>query len=184
MKIDTKLYEEKMKKSVGVYSESLSSIRAGRANVAVLNGIEVSYYGTPTAINQMAEVKATDPRTLAITPWDASTLKEIEKAILASDIGITPVNDGKTIRLSFPQLTEERRKDLSKQISKMGEEAKVSIRNIRREANDKIKEMKKNSEMNEDEAKQSEKLTQDITDKYIKEIDAVTSAKEKEIMSI
>lgn len=184
MKIDTKVYEEKMKKSVAVYADSLSSIRAGRANVAVLNGIEVPYYGTPTAINQMAEVKATDPRTLAITPWDMSTVKDIERAILASDVGITPVNDGKTIRLSFPQLTEERRKELSKQISKMGEEAKVAIRNIRREANDKIREMKKNSEINEDEAKQSEKLTQDLTDKYIKEIDSVTSAKEKEIMSI
>lgn len=184
MKLDTKIYEEKMKKSISVYSESLGSIRAGRANISVLHGIEVSYYGTPTAINQMAEVKATDARTLAITPWDMTTLKSIEKAILASDIGITPVNDGKTIRLAFPQLTEERRRELSKQISKMGEEAKVAIRNIRREANDKIKDMKKNSEMNEDEAKASEKLTQDLTDKYIKEVDAVTSEKEKEIMSI
>ena len=184
MKIDTKLYEEKMKKTVSVYSESLTVIRAGRANTAVLKGIEVPYYGTPTAINQMAEVKAVDPRTLAITPWDMTTLKDIEKAILASDVGITPINDGKVIRLSFPQLTEERRKELSKQISKMGEEAKVAIRNIRREANEKIKDMKKNSEMNEDEQKQSEKMTQEITDKYIKEIDKVTADKEKEIMEI
>ncbi len=184
MKIDTKVYEEKMKKSVAVYEESLSTIRAGRANSAVLKGVEVSYYGSPTAINAVADVKVTDARTIAITPWDASLLKEIEKAILASDVGITPVNDGKTIRLAFPQLTEERRKELTKQISKMGEEAKVAIRNIRREANDKIKEMKKNSEMNEDDAKASEKLTQDLTDKYIKVIDGVTAAKEKEIMEI
>jgi ribosome recycling factor len=184
MKLDTNIYEEKMKKSVSVYSESLTVIRAGRANTAVLKGVEVSYYGTPTPINQMAEVKAVDPRTLSITPWDMTTLKDIEKAILASDIGITPVNDGKVIRLSFPQLTEERRKELTKQISKMGEEAKVAIRNIRREANDKIKEMKKNSEMNEDEQKQCEKQTQDLTDKYIKEIDKVTEEKEKEIMEI
>ena len=184
MKLDTKIFEEKMKKSVAVYEESLSSVRAGRANVAVLHGIEVSYYGTPTAINQMAEVKVTDARTLSITPWDSSTLKEIEKAILASDLGITPVNDGKTIRLAFPQLTEERRKELTKQISKMGEEAKVAVRNIRREANDKIKDMKKANEINEDEVKQSEKLTQDLTDKYIKVIDSVTDAKEKEIMAI
>lgn len=184
MKLDTKIYEEKMKKSVAVYSESLSSIRAGRANTAVLKGIDVSYYGVPTAIHAMAEVKATDARTIAITPWDMTTLKEIEKAILASDIGITPVNDGKTIRLSFPQLTEERRKELTKQVAKMGEDAKIAIRNIRREANEKIKEMKKNSELNDDEVKQSEKLTQDITDKYVKEIDGITADKQKEIMAI
>lgn len=173
-----------MKKSVAVYNDNLTTIRAGRANTSVLKGIEVSYYGTPTAINQMAEVKATDARTISITPWDMTTLKDIERAILASDVGITPINDGKTIRLSFPQLTEERRRELSKQISKMGEDAKVAIRNIRREANDRIKEMKKNSEINEDEQKQAEKQTQDLTDKYIKEIDKVTSDKEKEIMEI
>lgn len=184
MKLDTKIYEDKMQKSVAVYDESLSSIRVGRANTAVLKGVMVSYYGTPTAINQMAEVKATDPRTLTITPWDMTTLKDIEKAILASDVGITPVNDGRTIRLSFPQLTGDRRKELSKQVSKMGEEAKVAIRNIRREANDKIKEMKKNSEINEDEQKQCEKQTQDLTDKYIKEIDKITDAKSKEIMEL
>lgn len=184
MKLDTKVYEEKMKKSVQVYEESLTTIRAGRANTAVLKGINVSYYGVPTAINAVAEVKTTDARTITITPWDSSTLKEIEKAILTSDVGITPVNDGKTIRLAFPQLTEDRRKELKKQISKMGEDAKVAIRNIRREANDEIKDMKKNSLLNEDEAKQSEKLTQDLTDKYIKEIDNVTAAKQKEIMEI
>lgn len=184
MKLDTAPFEEKMKKSIAVYKESLDTIRAGRANASVLHGIEVEYYGTPTAINQMAEVKVTDPRTLAITPWDATTLKSIEKAILASDLGITPVNDGKVIRLGFPQPTEERRREMTKQISKMGEEAKVSVRNIRREAIDKAKDMKKNSEMTEDEQKQSEKACQDLTDKYIKEIDAVTDAKNKEIMSV
>ncbi len=184
MNIDTKLYEDKMKKSVAVYEEKLSSVRAGRANTAVLKGIEVSYYGTPTAINQMAEVKVTDPRTLSVTPWDVTTLKEIEKAILASDLGITPVNDGKTIRLAFPQLTEERRRELSKQIAKMGEDAKVSVRNIRREANDKIKEMKKDGELNEDEVKHSEKQIQELTDKYIKILDGVSAEKEKEIMEI
>ncbi len=184
MKLDTAPFEERMKKSITVYKESLESIRAGRANAAVLRGIEVEYYGTPTAINQMAEVKVTDPRTLAITPWDASTLKNIEKAILASDVGITPVNDGKVIRLSFPQPTEERRREMTKQIAKMGEEAKIAIRNIRRDAIDKAKDMKKNSEMTEDEQKQSEKSCQDLTDKYIKEIDTVTEAKNQEIMSV
>ena len=184
MKLDTKAYEEKMKKSVAIYSDSLTVIRAGRANTSVLKGVEVSYYGTMTPINQMAEVKAIDARTLTITPWDMTTLKDIEKAILASDIGITPISDGRVIRLGFPQLTEERRRELTKQISKMGEEAKVAIRNIRREANEEIKEMKKNSEINEDEQKQCEKQTQDLTDKYIKEIDKVTADKEKEIMEI
>lgn len=132
----------------------------------------------------MAEVKTSDARTLTIQPWDASTLKDIEKAILASDVGITPQNDGKLIRLTFPQLTEERRKELIKQIAKHGEEAKVAIRNIRREANDKCKDLKKNGEMNEDELKQSEKSVQDLTDKYIKEIDKITEEKNKEIMSI
>ena len=132
----------------------------------------------------MAEVKVTDPKTLVISPWDASTLKSIEKAILASDVGITPMNDGKVLRLVFPQLTEERRKEIKKKIAKMGEEAKISIRNIRRDANDKSKLMKKNSEMTEDEQKQSDKQVQDLTDKYIKEIDTITEAKDKEIMEI
>jgi len=184
MKLDTKEFESKMTKSIDVYKENLSVIRAGRASTAVVSKVMVDYYGVPTAITQMAEVKVADPKTLTITPWDVSTVKSIEKAILASDVGITPQNDGKVLRLVFPQLTEERRKGLKKDISKMSEEAKVAIRNIRRDANDKIKAMKKNSEMTEDEQKQSEKTMQDITDKFIKEIDTITAAKEKEIMAI
>ena len=184
MKFDTKSTEEKMQKSIAAYSENLATIRAGRANAAVLSKVMVDYYGVPTQINQMAEVKATDARTLTIQPWDASTLKDIEKAILASDVGITPQNDGKLIRLTFPQLTEERRKEITKQIAKLAEDAKVAIRNIRRDANDKIKADKKNSVMTEDEAKASDKLVQDLTDKYIKEVDNVTAAKTKEIMEI
>lgn len=182
MKLDTKPYEEKMKKSITSYKAQLETIRAGRANAAVLNGIDVEYYGTPTAINQMAEVKVADARTLAITPWDATTVKSIEKAILASDLGITPQSDGKVIRLSFPQPTEERRREMTKQVSKMGEDAKIAVRNIRRDAIDAAKAMKKSGEMTEDEQKQSEKLVQDLTDKYIKELDGVTDAKNAEIM--
>ena len=184
MKLDNKPFEEKMKKSIAVYGESLETIRAGRASTAVLNGIEVEYYGTPTAINQMAEVKVTDPRTISISPWDASTVKNIEKAILASDLGITPQSDGKVIRLLFPRPTEERRREMTKQVSKMGEEAKIAVRNIRREALEKAKEMKKNGEMTEDEQTASEKAVQDLTDKYIKEVDQVTANKNAEIMDI
>ncbi len=184
MKLDTKEFEAKMKKTLEVYDHELSTIRVGRASAAVLDKITVDYFGSPTKINQMSEVKATDARTLMITPWDASTLKNIEKAILASDVGIVPQNDGKALRLTFPQLTEDRRKELTKQVAKMGEDAKVALRNIRREANDKTKDMKKKSEMTEDEAKASDKTVQDLTDKYIKEIDAVTAKKDKEIMSI
>ncbi len=184
MKYDIKPTEEKMKKSIASLEENLSTIRLGKANASVIAKVQVDYYGTPTPINQMAEVKATDPKTLAITPWDASTVKTIEKAILASDIGITPQNDGKVIRLVFPQMTEERRKEVQKQVAKLGEDAKVAIRNLRRDANDKCKDMKKNGEMNEDEQKASEKQIQDLTDKYIKEVDVVTEAKNKEVMSI
>ena len=184
MNFDTKPTEAKMQKSIAAYSENVATIRAGRANASVLSRVTVDYYGVTTPINQVAEVKASDARTLMIQPWDASTLKNIEKAILASDVGITPQNDGKIIRLTFPQLTEERRREIIKQIAKHGEEAKVAVRNIRREANDKCKEMKKSGEMNEDEIKQSEKRIQDLTDKYIKEIDAITEDKNKEIMSI
>lgn len=184
MNIDTKEFERKMQKSIEVYKEALSVIRAGRANTAVISKVTVDYYGSPTAITQMAEVKVADPKTLIIQPWDSTTLKSIEKAILTSDVGITPMNDGKVIRLIFPQLTEERRKEIKKNIAKMSEEAKISIRNIRREANDKIKSMKKNSEMTEDEQKQSDKLIQDLTDKFIKEIDNITAIKDKEIMEI
>ena len=184
MKLDTREFETKMTKSVASYKENLSTIRAGRANPDVLKKIEVDYYGSPTAISSIAEIKVTDARTIVITAWDKSAMKGIEKAILTSDLGIHPQNDGACIRLTFPPMTEERRKELSKQVSKMGEDAKVAIRNIRRDANDKTKAMKKNSEMTEDEVKASDKQIQDLTDKYIKELDAVTAAKTKEIMEI
>lgn len=184
MKLDTKRFEEKMKKTVASYAEELATIRVGRANPKVLDKITVEYYGTATPLSQMAELKVPEPRLLVVTPWDASSLRSIEKAIQASDLGIMPQSDGKSIRLAFPQLTEERRKDLSKQVAKFGEEAKVALRNIRRDANEKIKDMKKKNEMTEDEQKLSEKSTQDLTDKYIKEVDGVTSEKTKEIMSI
>ncbi len=184
MKLDTREYEAKMQKSVAAYSDNLSTIRAGRANPDVLKKITVDYYGSPTPIASIAEIKVADARTIVITAWDKSAMKGIEKAILTSDLGINPQNDGSCIRLSFPPTTEERRKELSKQIAKMGEDAKVAIRNIRRDANDKVKAMKKNSEMTEDEAKASDKAVQDLTDKYIKEIDSITAAKTKEIMEI
>ena len=184
MKLDTREYEVKMQKSVANFSENLSTIRAGKADTAVLKKVMVDYYGSPTPISSIAEVKVTDARTITITAWDKSIMKGIEKAILTSDIGINPQNDGTCIRLTFPPMTEDRRRELSKQIAKMGEDAKVAIRNIRRDANDKVKALKKNSEMTEDEAKSSDKNVQDLTDKYIKEIDAVTASKTKEIMEI
>ncbi len=184
MKLNTKDFEEKMKKAVSVYEENLSSIRAGQANAAIISKVNFEYWGAPTPITSMADVRVADAKTLTISPYDATTLKEMEKAILASDIGITPTNDGKVIRLVFPQPTEERRKELAKQVQKAGEDAKVAIRNVRRDANDLCKKMKKDGEMTEDEQKASEKAVQDLTDKYIKEIDAVTGKKEKEIMQI
>ena len=184
MKLDTKEYESKMQKSIASYKENLSTIRAGRANPDVLKKIEVDYYGSPTAISSIAEIKVTDARTIVITAWDKSAMKGIEKGILTSDLGINPQNDGTCIRLTFPPMTEERRRELSKQVAKLGEDAKVAIRNIRRDANDKTKAMKKNSEMTEDEAKASDKTIQDLTDKFIKDIDNVTAAKTKEIMEI
>lgn len=184
MKLDTKEFEVKMKKSIDSYEYELDGVRAGRANPNVLSRINVDYYGSPTPINQIGSVSVPDARTIVIQPWDTTTLKGIEKALLASDIGVTPANDGKVIRLVFPQLTEDRRKELKKQVSKLGEDAKVAVRNIRRDAMDKCKDMKKNSEMTEDEQKASEKNIQDLTDKYIKEIDVITAAKEKEIMEI
>ena len=184
MKLDTKEYESKMKKTVANYQENLSTIRAGRANPDVLKKISVDYYGSPTPIASIAEIKVADARTIVITAWDKSAMKGIEKAILTSDLGINPQNDGSCIRLSFPPTTEERRRELSKQIAKMGEDAKVAIRNIRRDANDKVKAQKKNSEMTEDEAKASDKSVQDLTDKYIKELDNITADKTKEIMEI
>ena len=184
MKLNTKDFEEKMKKSIASLQSELATVRAGRANPAVLDKITVDYYGSPTPINGVASIAVPDARTISITPWDMSLNKKIEKAIQTSDLGIAPQNDGKTIRLVFPPLTEDRRKELVKQVQKMLEEAKVSIRNIRRDANDKCKDMKKKAEMTEDEQKASEKLVQDLTDKYIKNIETVGADKEKEIMSI
>jgi len=184
MKLDTKQFEAKMQKSIEAYKNELDTVRAGRANPNILSRVMVDYYGTPTPVNQIGSVSCPDARTIVIQPWDSTTLKGIEKAILASYIGITPANDGKVIRLSFPQLTEDRRKELKKQVSKLGEDAKVAIRNIRRDAIDAAKDMKKNNEMTEDEQKASEKSVQDLTDKYIKEIDVITASKEKEIMEI
>ena len=184
MKLDTKIYEEKMKKTINSYSENLSTIRAGRANPDVLKKITVDYYGSPTQISGVASISLPDARTILIAPWDMSLLKQIEKAILASDLGIVPQNDGKTLRIVFPPLTEDRRKDIAKQIQKMTEDAKVSIRNIRRDANDKCKDMKKKSEMTEDEQKASEKQIQDLTDKYTKTLEKICADKEKEIMSL
>ena len=176
--------EEKMNKSIDALEREYKSIRAGRANAAVLDRVNVDYYGVPTPVQQMAAISVPEPRTLLITPWDKTTLKDIEKAILTSEIGINPQNDGTCIRLNFPPLTEERRKDIVKDIRKKGEDAKVAVRNIRRDANDKIKALKKDSEMTEDEAKASDKSVQDLTDKFIKEIDVITANKTKEIMEI
>lgn len=184
MKFETKPYEEKMKKTIEAFRENLSSIRAGRANPDVLKKITVDYYGSPTAISAIAEIKVTDARTIVITAWDKSAMKNIEKAIMTSDLGIHPQNDGTCIRLTFPPTTEERRRELSKQVAKLGEDAKVAIRNIRRDANDKIKAMKKASELTEDEAKSGDKAVQDLTDKFIKEIDAITAEKTKEVMAV
>ncbi len=184
MKLNTKDFEVKMQKAIAAYTENLITIRAGQANTAVLAKVNFEYWGSPTPLTSMADVRLADAKTLTVTPYDGSTLKAMEKAILASDIGITPTNDVKVIRLVFPQPTEERRRELVKQAQKMGEEAKVAIRNIRRDANDLCKKMKKDAEMTEDEQKASEKSIQDLTDKYIKEVEAVTSKKEKEIMQI
>ena len=184
MKFDTKPYEEKMKKTIEAYRDNLSTIRAGRANPDVLKKITVDYYGAPTPISDLAQIKVTDARTIVITAWDKGAMKNIEKAIMTSDLGIHPQNDGTCIRLIFPPTTEERRRELAKQVSKLGEDAKVAIRNIRRDANDKIKAMKKNSELTEDEAKGGDKAVQDLTDKFIKEIDAITAEKTKEVMAV
>ena len=176
--------EEKMGKTINALKGEYSSMRAGRANASVLDKIRVDYYGTPTPINQMAAVAVAEARILTIQPWDTSTLHTIEKAIQASDIGINPQNDGRIIRLVFPQITEERRKDLCKEVKKMAEESKVSIRSTRRDCIDKVKKMEKASEITEDDLKNAEKKLQDITDKYIKEIENLADAKEKDIMEI
>ena len=176
--------EHKMNKFLSVLMDDYAAIRAGRANPAVLDKIMVDYYGAPTAINQLAGVSVTEARVLTIQPWDSSVCRAIEKAIQTSDLGINPQSDGKVIRLIFPQLTEERRRDLAKDISKMAEDCKVAIRSIRRDAIDKLKAMKKNGELTEDDLKQAEKKTQDLTDKFCKEVETVQAKKEKEIMEI
>ena len=176
--------KERMEKSIGAFKEKLSEIRAGRANPAILNKVKIDYYGTPTPINQVAGVSVPEARLIVIQPWDVSVLKDIEKAILASDIGLNPNNDGKVIRLAFPELTEERRKELAKEIRKIAEEAKVSIRAIRRDGIDEAKAKQKNSEITEDELKSAETEIQKITDKNIEEIDKILADKETEIMSV
>ncbi len=181
---NTKDLEEKMKKSIASYETNLASIRASQANPAVLSRVTFDYWGSPAEITAMANVRVADAKTLEIIPYDASTLKAMEKAIFTSDIGITPSNDGKVIRLIFPQLTEERRKELAKQVQKMGEECKVALRNIRRTANDDIKKQKKDGLLTEDDVKNAEKAVQDITDKYIKNVETITAAKEKDIMKV
>ena len=184
MNYNTKELESKMQKSIASYETNLASIRASQANPAVLARVTFDYWGSPAEITAMANVRVADAKTLEIIPYDASTLKAMEKAIQTSDIGINPSNDGKIIRLVFPQLTEERRRELAKQVQKMGEEAKVAIRNLRRTANDDIKKQKKDGVLTEDDVKNAEKLVQDITDKFIKLIDSITAAKEKEIMKV
>ena len=184
MNSNLKVYDEKMNKSVDILAKDYAAIRAGRANPAVLDKVTVEYYGAPTPINQMAAVSVTEARTLTIQPWDRSTLKEIEKAIQTSDIGINPQNDGKCIRLAFPQLTEERRKDLVKQIHKYTEAGKVAVRNIRRDALENFKKQQKASEITEDEMKIVEKDLQKLTDDSCKELDKLLDNKEKELMSV
>ncbi|MCD7770799.1 MAG: ribosome recycling factor [Oscillospiraceae bacterium] len=176
--------KDKMEKTLKVLASDFAAIRAGRANPAVLDRITVDYYGTQTPINQMAAISVQDARVLVIQPWDKSSLKAIEKGILASDLGINPQNDGSVIRLTFPQLSEERRKDLTKDIRKLGEDSKVAIRSIRRDANDKIKSMKKNGDVTEDDVKQFDKDVQKLTDKYIALVDDQVAVKEKEILSV
>lgn len=184
MKAELNIYEEKMKKTLDVLAKELAAIRAGRANPAVLDKITVEYYGAPTPLQQVAAVSTPDPRTLSVQPWDASLLKAIEKAIQVSDLGINPQNDGKQVRLSFPPLTEERRKELIKQVAKLGEEAKVALRNIRRDAIDKFKAAQKKSEMTEDELHDGEDKMQKVTDKYVKEIDGMVAKKSKELAEV
>lgn len=179
-----KATDDKMQKSVGHLETEFSEIRAGRANPAVLDKVRVDYYGSPTPVNQVAAVSVTEARTLTIQPWDSSLLRPIEKAIQTSDIGINPQNDGKVIRMIFPPLTEDRRKEIVRDVAKMGEDAKVAVRSIRREAMDKLKAMKKSGDITEDDQKHGEKKIQDITDKHIKNIDSLTEKKQKQIMEI
>ena len=177
-------YDERMQKTIEVVKSNFAAVRAGRANAGVLDRISVEYYGAPTPLNQVANIGSPDPRTLTIQPYDMSLLKAIEKAIQTSDLGINPQNDGRVIRLAFPQLTEERRKELTKQVRKYGEEGKVALRNIRRDAMDDIKKKTKKSELTEDDQKKLEKELQDMTDKRCKDIDDLTAKKEKELMAV
>lgn len=178
------VFEEKMGKTMNNLAEEFGGIRAGRANPHVLDKLRVDYYGTPTAIQQVANVSVPEPRMIQIQPWEASMVKEIEKAILTSDLGINPTNDGKTVRLLFPELTEERRKELAKDVKKKGENAKVAIRNIRRDANDSFKKLAKEEDISEDEIKQLEDQAQKMTDKYIADVDRAVEAKTKEILTV
>ncbi len=184
MKTVIKNADEKMGKTVSHLETQFSEVRAGRANPSVLDKVRIDYYGTPTPVNQVAAVSVTEARTLTIQPWDASLLRTIEKAIQTSDIGINPQNDGKVIRMIFPPLSEDRRKEIVKDIAKMGEEAKVAVRSVRREAMDKLKSMKKSGEITEDDQKHGEKKIQEVTDSHIKSIDSATEKKQKQIMSI
>ena len=178
------VYEEKMEKSIDALLNEYASIRAGRANPHVLDKIKVDYYGTPTPIQQVGNISVPEARMILIQPWEKKLIKDIEKAILTSDLGINPNNDGSAVRLIFPELTEERRKDLVKDVKKKGEAAKVAVRNIRRDANDAYKKLKKEEDVSEDEIKELEDKVQKLTDKYIKDVDAAVEAKGKEIMTV
>ena len=184
MAVDFKEYSRKMDKTLDVLQEDFGAVRAGRANARVLDRIMVEYYGVDTPVGQVGTISSPDARTLVIQPWDGSLLKKIEKAIQTSDLGINPQNDGRVIRLVFPQLTEERRRELTKQVKKYGEDAKVAVRNIRRDAMDYVKALKKKSEITEDDQKKAEKDLQDLTDKYIKKVDEACAVKEKELMEL
>ena len=184
MSVDFKEYSRKMDRTLDHLEEDFDAVRAGRANAKVLDRISVQYYGSETPLNGVATISSPDARTLVIQPWDTKLLKDIQKAILSSDLGINPQNDGRVIRLVFPQLTEERRRDLTKQVKKYAEEAKVAMRNIRRDGMDYVKKLKKNSEITEDDQKKAEKDLQDMLDKYIKKVDTALAAKEKELMAI
>ncbi len=184
MSVDFKEFTRKMEKTLDILQEDFGAIRAGRANARVLDRIVVEYYGVDTPIGQVGTISSPDARTLVIQPWDGSLLKKIEKAIQTSDLGINPQNDGRVIRLVFPQLTEERRKELVKQVKKYGEDGKVAVRNIRRDAMDYIKKLKKDSEITEDDQKKAEKDLQELTDKYIKKVDEACAVKEKELMEL
>ena len=184
MSVDFKEFSKKMDRTLDFLGEEFDAVRAGRANPRVLDRITVEYYGSETALNGVATISSPDARTLVIQPWDGKLLKDIQKAIQTSDLGINPQNDGRVIRLVFPQLTEERRKDLIKQVKKYAEEAKVALRNVRRDGMDYVKKLKKNSEITEDDQKKAEKDLQDLLDQYIKKVDSALAAKEKELMAI